>query len=58
MSAIVTRRMTGFSGRGAVRRATRCPQGRVLAHGGDRLPSADGLSPAKARIALMLELMR
>lgn len=42
----------------AVRRATRCPQGRVLAHGGDRLPSADGLSPAKARIALMLELMR
>lgn len=42
----------------AVRRATRCPQGRVLAHGGDRLPSADGLSPVKARIGLMLELMR
>lgn len=41
----------------AVRRSTRCPQGRVLAHAGDRLPAADGLSPVKARIALMLELM-
>jgi L-asparaginase len=41
-----------------VRRSSRCAQGRVLAHAGDRLPSADGLSPVKARIALMLELMR
>lgn len=41
----------------AVRRSSRCPQGRVLAHAGDRLPSAGGLSPVKARIALMLELM-
>jgi L-asparaginase len=42
----------------AVRRASRCAQGRVLPHPRDRLPSADGLSPVKARIALMLELMR
>jgi len=41
----------------AVRRASRCAQGRVLPHDGDRLPSADGLSPVKARIALLLELM-
>jgi L-asparaginase len=40
-----------------VRRATRCLQGRVLPHAGDRFPAADGLSPVKARIALMLELM-
>ena len=42
----------------AVRRSTRCPEGRVLPHAGDRLPHAEGLSPVKARIALMLELMR
>ncbi|HEY0823468.1 MAG TPA: asparaginase [Ramlibacter sp.] len=42
----------------AVRRSSRCPQGRVLPQAGDRLPVADGLSPVKARIALMLELMR
>jgi L-asparaginase len=41
-----------------VRRSSRCAQGRVLPHAGDRLPSADGLSPVKARIALLLELMR
>ena len=41
----------------AVRRSTRCLQGRVLPHGGDRLPAAEGLTPVKARIALMLELM-
>ena len=40
-----------------VRRATRCLLGRVLPHPGDRIPDADGLSPAKARIALMLQLM-
>lgn len=42
----------------AVRRASRCAEGRVLAVPGDRLPHAEGLSPVKARIALMLELMR
>lgn len=41
-----------------VLRSSRCAQGRVLPHAGDRLPSADGLSPVKARIALLLELMR
>lgn len=41
----------------AVRRASRCPQGRVLPAEGAVLPSADGLSPVKARVALMLELM-
>ena len=41
-----------------VRRSSRCAQGRMLPHAGDRLPSADGLSPVKARIALLLELMR
>jgi L-asparaginase len=41
----------------AVRRTSRCPQGRVLAGAGGTLPAADGLSPVKARIALMLELM-
>jgi len=41
----------------AVRRSTRCPQGRVLPHEASRLAAADGLSPVKARIALMLELM-
>lgn len=40
----------------AVRRASRCVQGRVLAHAGDRLPATEGLSPVKARVALMLEL--
>jgi L-asparaginase len=42
----------------AVRRTSRCLQGRVLPHAGDRLPVADGLTPVKARIALMLELLR
>ena len=41
----------------AVRRTSRCLQGRVLPHGGDRLAAAQGLTPVKARIALMLELM-
>ena len=41
----------------AVRRTTRCLQGRVLPHGADRLPAAEGLTPVKARIALLLELM-
>ena len=41
-----------------VLRATRCPQGRVLGPGGDELPHAQGLSPVKARIALILELLK
>ncbi|MGE0332500.1 MAG: asparaginase [Ramlibacter sp.] len=38
-------------------RATRCANGRVLATGADAFPDSRGLSPVKARIALMLELM-
>ncbi|MFL6692283.1 MAG: asparaginase, partial [Ramlibacter sp.] len=41
-----------------VRRASRCAQGRVLPHAGDRLPAAEGLSAVKARVALLLELMK
>ena len=41
----------------AVRRATRCLEGRVLPRAGDELPDAQGLSPVKARVALMLELL-
>ena len=39
-----------------VLRATRCAQGRVLPHSRDVLPDSGGLSPVKARIALILEL--
>jgi L-asparaginase len=39
-------------------RSTRCAQGRVQPVEGDALPDSGGLSPVKARIALMLELMR
>lgn len=38
-------------------RATRCTQGRILPKADDALRDAGGLSPVKARIALMLELM-
>ncbi|MEO6017752.1 MAG: asparaginase, partial [Polaromonas sp.] len=38
-------------------RATRCAEGRVLALPDDIFESANGLSPVKARIALMLALM-
>jgi L-asparaginase len=41
----------------AVLRATRCVQGRILATPHATLPHAGGLTPVKARIALMLELM-
>ncbi|HEX2544977.1 MAG TPA: asparaginase [Ramlibacter sp.] len=41
----------------AVRRATRCPQGRVMATPHDAIAGVDGLGPVKARVALMLELM-
>ena len=40
-----------------VLRATRCALGRVLPMPGQRLPDSTGLSPVKARIALMLALM-
>ena len=38
-------------------RATRCAGGRVLPHAGDVLPDSNGLSPVKARVALLLELL-
>ena len=40
-----------------IRRATRCPLGRVLPTPGQHLPDSAGLSPVKARIALMLSLL-
>lgn len=39
-------------------RSTRCPEGQVLPKPGDALPDSGGLSPFKARISLMLELLR
>jgi L-asparaginase len=39
-------------------RSTRCAQGRVLARPDDKLPDSAGLSPVKARIALMLGLLQ
>ncbi len=41
----------------AVVRSTRCAEGRVLPRAGDAFPDSAGLSPVKARIALMLGLM-
>ena len=41
----------------AVLRATRCANGRILPKADDRLRDADALTPVKARIALMLELI-
>lgn len=38
-------------------RATRCVNGRVLPKPGDLLPDSGGLSPVKARVALMLEFL-
>lgn len=40
-----------------VLRATRCANGRVLPTAGDALPDSRGLSPVKARVALLLELL-
>ena len=37
--------------------ATRCPLGQVLEQPGSAFASAQGLSPVKARISLMLALM-
>lgn len=41
----------------AVVRATRCANGRILPKAGDQLRDAAALTPVKARIALMLELL-
>ena len=38
-------------------RATRCLEGKILPLPGDAIPDSKGLSPVKARIALMLDLM-
>ena len=38
-------------------RATRCVNGRVLALPDDAIPDSKGLSPVKARVALMLDLL-
>jgi L-asparaginase len=40
-----------------VLRSTRCRDGRVIAAAGDRLPSADDLTPEKARVELLLRLL-
>lgn len=40
-----------------VLRASRCAQGRVLPHAGDVLPDSQGLSPVKARVELLLQLL-
>ncbi len=52
-TALLQARERGVS----VVRATRCARGAVLPHTGDLLPDAGGLSPVKARIALMLDLL-
>jgi len=41
----------------AVLRATRCANGRILPRPDDRLRDAGALTPVKARVALMLELL-
>ena len=38
-------------------RATRCLEGRILPKTGDLIPHSQGLSPVKARVSLMLELL-
>ncbi|MDB5965942.1 MAG: asparaginase [Polaromonas sp.] len=40
-----------------VLRATRCTEGEILPAAGDAIPAAQGLSPVKARIALLLALI-
>ncbi len=52
-SALLQARAKGV----AVVRASRCARGQVIAHAGDLLPDSSGLSPVKARIALMLDLL-
>ena len=41
----------------AVRRATRCIEGRILPRSNEAISDAGGLSPVKARISLLLELL-
>lgn len=41
----------------AVVRASRCPRGRILPTANDRLPHSNGLSPVKARVSMMLDLL-
>lgn len=41
----------------AILRATRCAEGRILARPGDGLRDAGSLTPVKARISLMLDLL-
>lgn len=38
-------------------RSTRCPEGQMLPKPGDLLPDANGLSPVKARVSLLLDLL-
>ncbi len=38
-------------------RATRCPNGRILPRPADPIPDSEGLSPVKARVELILQLM-
>ena len=52
-SALLEARRRGV----AVLRSTRCGNGRVLGNARAELPSADDLTPVKARIELMLRLM-
>ena len=52
-TALCAARVSGVK----VVRSTRCAQGEVLARPGDVLPHSAGLSPVKARIALMLSLL-
>jgi len=52
-AALVAARTRGVK----VVRASRCAQGRVQATAQDRLPHAGALSPVKARIGLLLELL-
>ena len=52
-AALVVAQAAGVS----VVRATRCVNGRVLPKPGDVLPDSEGLSPVKARVALMLRLL-
>ncbi len=40
-----------------VARATRCALGQVLPHRADALPDSQGLSPVKARVAMLLDLL-
>lgn len=49
--------LKAHAGAVAVRRSTRCPSGRVIPVPDAAIKHSEGLSPVKARVALMLELM-